>query len=72
MLSFTVHLLLDLPTLNNCKQHKIRNLIIGSNNILNQHMSDIFNLIKHFFNEHDLDLSLIGCICPDDAAREHR
>ena len=59
-------------TLYNCNQHKLRKFINKSNNILNQHISDIFSLIIHFFDKHDLDLSLIGSICSDDAAPEHR
>ena len=65
---FTVGLLLDHP----CNQHKLRKFINGSNKIFNQHISDIFNLMKHFFDKHDLDLSLIGSIFPDDAAQKHR
>ena len=55
-------------TLYNCNEHKLRKFINENNNILNQHISDIFNLIKHFFDKHNLNLSLIGSICPDDAA----
>ena len=47
----------------NCNQHKIGKFISGNNNIFNQHISDIFNLIRYFFDKQDLDLSLIGSIC---------
>ena len=36
-------------TLYNCNEHKLRKFINENNNILNQHISDIFDLIKHFF-----------------------